>query len=249
MKVLSVVGISGSGKTTTVENIVGELVKRGMSVGSVKDIHFEDFAIDTPGTNTDRHRQAGAQPVTARGLHETDILFSQRLGIYQLLSFYSQDWVVLEGAEDCNCPTIVCAEREEDIDKLITPTTLAVAGVVSNEGRESYKGLPVFNAVAHPEKLVSFLMDKVPDLLPDFSQKCCGLCGMSCRELLEAIVAGRKTPGDCLLESQVQLSIGGRKITIVPFVQEVLARSLTGIVSTLDGYQPNQEISIRIKPK
>ena len=249
MKVISVVGISGSGKTTTVESIVAQLVKRGMSVGSVKDIHFEDFVIDTPGTNTHRHRQAGAEPVTARGLHETDILFGQRMGIYQLLNFYSQDWVVLEGVDDCNCPTIVCAEREEDIDKLLTPATLAVAGVVSNEGQDSYKGLPVFNAVAHPEKLTSFLMERVPDLLPDFSRKCCGLCGMSCRELLAAIVAGEKTRDDCLLESQVELTIGGKKITIVPFVQEVLARSLTGIVSTLDGYQPNQEINIRIKPK
>ena len=37
-------------------------------MGSVKDIHFEAFAIDTPGTNTYRHRQAGAELVTARGL-------------------------------------------------------------------------------------------------------------------------------------------------------------------------------------
>ena len=75
MKVLSVYGYTGSGKTSTIEQIIGELIRRGYSVGSIKDIHFESFAIDTVGSNTDRHRKAGAELVTARGIHETDVLF------------------------------------------------------------------------------------------------------------------------------------------------------------------------------
>src|SRR5690554_6745982 len=106
MRVLSVVGITGSGKTITVEQIVAELTRRRYSVGTVKDIHFEQFAIDTPGTNTDRHRRAGAGLVTARGLGETDILFPRRLPICEILAMYSHDWVVLEGTDDCNCPDI-----------------------------------------------------------------------------------------------------------------------------------------------
>ena len=42
MKVFSVIGISKSGKTTTIENIIKELRKRNYSVGSVKEIHFEN---------------------------------------------------------------------------------------------------------------------------------------------------------------------------------------------------------------
>lgn len=71
MKVFSVYGITKSGKTTTIENIIRELKRRGYTVGSVKEIHYEKFAIDTEGTNTDRHRRAGAEPVTARGHFET----------------------------------------------------------------------------------------------------------------------------------------------------------------------------------
>ena len=72
MKIFSVCGISKSGKTTTIELLIKELIRRGYTVGSFKDIHFEQFAIDNEGTNTYRHKQAGARPVTARGISETE---------------------------------------------------------------------------------------------------------------------------------------------------------------------------------
>ncbi|MDD3350652.1 MAG: molybdopterin-guanine dinucleotide biosynthesis protein MobB, partial [Eubacteriales bacterium] len=78
MKVFSIFGISKTGKTASVEAVISELCKRGYSVGSVKDIHFEEFSADHPGTDTFRHKSAGAQMVTARGLHETDVFYPQR---------------------------------------------------------------------------------------------------------------------------------------------------------------------------
>ncbi|MFA7550797.1 MAG: molybdopterin-guanine dinucleotide biosynthesis protein MobB, partial [Sedimentibacter sp.] len=60
MKVFSVIGITKSGKTTTIENIIKELLKRNYTVGSVKEIHFEQFKMDPEGTNTFRHKTAGS---------------------------------------------------------------------------------------------------------------------------------------------------------------------------------------------
>jgi len=74
-----------TGKTTTIENVINELKKRRYSVGSVKEIHYEDFAIDKEGTNTYRHSQAGAELVTARGYNETDILYKERLSLQKIL--------------------------------------------------------------------------------------------------------------------------------------------------------------------
>ena len=57
---LAVVGWSGSGKTTLIEQLVPELIKLGLVVGTVKhDVH--GFAIDHPGKDSWRHRQAGAR--------------------------------------------------------------------------------------------------------------------------------------------------------------------------------------------
>lgn len=244
MKVLSVIGITQSGKTSTVETLIGELKRRRYSVGSVKDIHFEAFAIDTPGTNTYRHRQAGASLVTARGLKETDILYPVRLSIEKILEFYDQDWVVLEGVRDINAPKIVCAHDEKGIEDLLDASVMAIAGQVANTGLKEYKGLPVFNAHKQAAALADFVLATVPLRMPDFDAQCCGLCGMSCRELLAKIIRGEKQREDCLLQQTVQLKIGGKPVTMVPFVQELLTKTLTALVSTLDGYEQGKEISL-----
>ncbi|MEG0019166.1 MAG: molybdopterin-guanine dinucleotide biosynthesis protein MobB, partial [Oscillospiraceae bacterium] len=67
MRIFTVRGITKSGKTTTIEKVISELKKRGYSVGSVKEIHYKQFKIDPEGTNTDRHKKAGSELVTARG--------------------------------------------------------------------------------------------------------------------------------------------------------------------------------------
>lgn len=57
--VISIVGRSGTGKTTLLEKLVNELVKRGWRVGTIKhDVH--GFTIDHEGKDSWRHKQAGA---------------------------------------------------------------------------------------------------------------------------------------------------------------------------------------------
>lgn len=159
MKVFSVYGYSKSGKTTTIEGLIKELVRRNYTVGTVKDIHYEKFAIDTEGSNTDRHRKAGAELVTARGLYETDILFKERLPISEVLKFYTQDFVILEGVTDYNVPKILCASNLEDAVKRMEPTVFALSGVISNK-LSILESLPVISAIKDIEKLTD-LVEKV----------------------------------------------------------------------------------------
>jgi molybdopterin-guanine dinucleotide biosynthesis protein B len=60
--VLGVTGWKNSGKTTLVERLVAELVRRGWKVSTVKHAHH-DFDIDKEGTDSFRHRAAGAGEV------------------------------------------------------------------------------------------------------------------------------------------------------------------------------------------
>ena len=148
MKIFSVFGVSGAGKTTTIEAIIRELINRGYSVGSIKDIHFEQFAIDTPGTNTSKHKKAGANPVTARGLNETDVMFDRQLSITELLHFYRQDYVVLEGVSEPDIPMILTANSVDELNRLITPFVFAVSGRIASK-INSYNGLPAVDATAN----------------------------------------------------------------------------------------------------
>lgn len=60
-KLLLIVGYKKVGKTTLIEKLIPELASRGYRVGTVKHHHSDlPVAVDTVGTDTWRHRQAGA---------------------------------------------------------------------------------------------------------------------------------------------------------------------------------------------
>jgi len=57
--IVSIVGNSGSGKTTFLEKLIPEIKRRGLKVGTIKhDVH--GFEMDKPGKDSWRHKQAGA---------------------------------------------------------------------------------------------------------------------------------------------------------------------------------------------
>ena len=60
--IISIVGKSDSGKTTFIEKLLPELVRRGYRVATVKhDVH--GFEVDQEGKDSWRHKQAGAHTV------------------------------------------------------------------------------------------------------------------------------------------------------------------------------------------
>ena len=61
-RVFGVTGWKNSGKTTLLTRLVSEFTRRGIRVSTVKHAHHA-FDIDTPGTDSFRHREAGAEEV------------------------------------------------------------------------------------------------------------------------------------------------------------------------------------------
>lgn len=62
MRVFGLAGWSGSGKTTLVTRLLPALLRRGVSVSTLKHAHH-DFDVDQAGKDSWRHRQAGAREV------------------------------------------------------------------------------------------------------------------------------------------------------------------------------------------
>ena len=247
MKIVLLKGISGTGKTTTTVEIIKELKRRGYSVGTVKDIHAEEFYMDTEGTNTYLHRQAGAQLVTARGKYETDIMFDHCLEIDEILDFYDYDYVILEGDSGANAPIILTAYTTQEVDERMNERVFAISGRLS-ESLSHYRNLPVINALADIEKLVDLIEDKVPHRMPNVPPECCHACGSDCRELLAKILKGEANPKDCIIKNEsTKLSINGEDIPMVPFVKAMLRNIIIGTVKELKGYKENSEIIIKIK--
>ena len=166
MKVINVQGRKKTGKTTTVTNIISELCRRGYSVGSIKGIHIEGFTMDSGG-DTMKHKAAGANPVAARCHNETNIMFSGKMGLRDILSHFDNDWVVIESHVDLRCPNIVtgrtaCHDGEgknESLEEQINDLTICCSGVVANE-IDAFQGLPVIDSVKDIERLVDLIEEK-----------------------------------------------------------------------------------------
>jgi molybdopterin-guanine dinucleotide biosynthesis protein B len=62
MKIFGLAGWSGSGKTTLLVKLIPELVRRGLSVSTIKHAHHA-FDVDKPGKDSYEHRRAGATEV------------------------------------------------------------------------------------------------------------------------------------------------------------------------------------------
>lgn len=62
VRIFGITGWKNSGKTTLTERLVTELTRRGWRVSTVKHAHHA-FDIDKPGTDSFRHRGAGATEV------------------------------------------------------------------------------------------------------------------------------------------------------------------------------------------
>jgi len=145
--------------------IVAELVRRGYSVGTVKSIHKEGFSIDAPGSNTHRHRMAGARMVTALSDGETSVMMEGRASYEQILSWYDTDWVILEGARGVACPRIVCARTQADVEERFDEHTFAICGPIADEGGGGithWRGVPLLDARVHYREVVDLAEKLVP---------------------------------------------------------------------------------------
>lgn len=134
MRVVSVVGYQDVGKTTLVEELVPVLGEYGR-VATVKSIHH-DVDIDTPDTDTYRHREAGAETVVGlapsltfevrrRGKADGVTVESKLID----LSEQGYDFVVVEGFKEANLPSIAVGDIESD----------AVGGTVVSRVAEGWR--------------------------------------------------------------------------------------------------------------
>lgn len=121
MPTVCLVGPSDSGKTTLMEALVTALGDYGR-VATIKSIHH-DIEIDTPGTDTYRHREAGADTVvgltpslsfqfTPGGKEAAESETALLEATVDRLDAEGYEFVLVEGFGDSAFPKIELGERE-----------------------------------------------------------------------------------------------------------------------------------------
>jgi molybdopterin-guanine dinucleotide biosynthesis protein B len=140
MRVLGVVGWSGSGKTALVIRLLPELTRRGLTVSTVKHAHHA-FDVDKPGKDSYEHRQAGAHEVMVSSANRWALMHEHRgrpeASLPELLARLSPvDLVLVEGFKRHPHPKLEVWRRAvgQPLLAAIDPHVIAVASDTPVDG-------------------------------------------------------------------------------------------------------------------
>ena len=250
MKAIGVFGYHHTGKTTLATMLISALKERGYEVAAIKDIHNENYHSDKEGSNSWRLAEAGANPVFAKGLYDAALIFHSAPELPDMLHFLNADWLVIEGFQEAALPKILCAESLGQIKELWDPTVIAISGEIS-QTLQNYQDTPVIDFKTDFNRILNLVLEKAFDILPQSDPECCSACGKTCYQMTIDILQGKAKREDCVLDNHnsISISIGGKPLTIVPFVQNLFRDTIIAMISNLKGVNPSQDIEIRIKSK
>lgn len=116
---VAIVGRHNSGKTTLIEQLIAELVGRGIDVGSIKHHSHRGFDIDYPGKDSYRHRAAGASEtvIAAPGqVARIKTIEGEEECADLVRSMPGHDIVVVEGYRKSGLPTVEIMRAANEAD-------------------------------------------------------------------------------------------------------------------------------------
>jgi molybdopterin-guanine dinucleotide biosynthesis protein B len=136
MRVIGLAGWSGAGKTTLLVQLVPELVRRGLSVSTMKHAHH-GFDVDQPGKDSHRHREAGASEVLVASERRWALMHENRAGpeptAAELMRHMSQvDLLIVEGFKREGHDKLEI-HRRETAKPLLYPEDPHIVAVLSDE--------------------------------------------------------------------------------------------------------------------
>jgi len=160
MRIFVVVGRKKRGKTSLVEKLVPEFVKRGYKVGTMKH-STKNHQFDAPGKDSFRHTQAGAGTAL--------VLSPQRVALFSSdlrekspdellrLFFEGNDLIIGEGFKNYPYPKVEILDWSNDKEPLCGANDNLIA-LVCNGKKDFF--VPIFS----PEQIVplaDFLVKKI----------------------------------------------------------------------------------------
>jgi len=146
----------------------------------------------------------------------------------EIVRLLDADLLLVEGFEDRqNFPRLLCSGADVTKD-MLSGLELCAVGDASPG-----LGIPVLTDIPEIAELVRRSAFSLAGLD-------CGKCGFSnCHDLAVEIVRGEKSERDCVaLHPELEITIGGEPLPLVPFVSELIRNVILGILSSLKGAGP-----------
>ena len=158
--IVSIVGKSDSGKTTLIEKLVPEFVRRGYRVATVKhDVH--GFDVDREGKDSWRHKKAGAHTVVISSPLKVAVIrdVDHDAELVEIRNRYIRDVDIIlsEGFKRNNQPKIEVFRKEMHRELLCTREDHLLA-IASNQSFDI--GVPCFDINDAPG-LIDLIEEKI----------------------------------------------------------------------------------------
>ena len=128
--VISVIGKSGSGKTTFLEKLIREISSRGYKIATIKHTHHE-LNFDQPGKDSWRHAQAGAAATMITSASKIQIIkpVNSEVKIEEMAREFGADYdlILAEGfSGEGTIPKIEIHRKEANLPLLMPENLLAI---------------------------------------------------------------------------------------------------------------------------
>ena len=143
-----IAGWSNSGKTTLIEKLAAHFAEQGLRVATIKHTHHK-FDIDSVGSDTSRHRAAGAA--------ETAIVSGSRIAVVEEIETRGEpklqdvaarlspaDIILVEGYKSAAIPKIEVRRQATAAEKLLAACDPLVIGIAADYDLDGH-GKPVFS--------------------------------------------------------------------------------------------------------
>lgn len=132
--IVQVVGYKNSRKTTLIASLVQHFNHKSYNVAVIKHDHGQ-FEMDREGTDTFKHRQAGATAVAISSPNRTAIIKEQGTDLEDLIDYFHEyDLILIEGYKQADYPKVVLVRKLEDIHLLSELTNVRCVMYGEEEG-------------------------------------------------------------------------------------------------------------------
>ena len=233
MRIISIVGLKNTGKTSLTGKIIKELTNREFKVASIKHSHHQ-MEMDHEGTDTYKQMEAGSGFVVGIG-GRTYFNINERFDLERILFLIklieNPDFVVIEGFKDYPYAKIATCEEVKD------EYTIKVVNSFEITDEELLE-------------LVDLVEERSYDILETLFVSECGYNDAS---LIGQAFAQGKMDYNPETQAEVNLAIDGVNIGLNRFVSDYLKQTILGVLAPLKikeyGVEDFDDIDITIKNK
>lgn len=244
-KAVAVVGFKNSGKTRVVTALTAELTKRGYEVGTIKHT-ADDVALDTPGKDTSRHREAGSTSTAILQENQTAIFLDQRLTLQQAAAkLGTLDYLVVEGFKTLNTHARILVPRDNfELDQLRNDLEIAIVNLPESKFHKDTE-IPQLD-IAQIEELADIVENKAFPLLPGID---CHSCGYpDCNIMGAALIAHEADISQCVgYNSTFNLTVNGTNVPLGDFTRNALQNVILGFIKTLKGGDGAKKVELEFE--